>query len=160
MHFRPIYIHGEGICYVILRGENRMGTVHAELTLKNACDVSIKAKGLIKDHEVHQITVKAVADTGAMSLVINEEIQQKLDLRITDKMSAVLANGKRANCLVTEPVEVHWKNRKMTCDAVLVPGAKHVLLGAIPLEGMDLMVNPVTQELVGVHGEKELILLL
>jgi len=31
--------------------------------------------------------------------------------------------------------------------------AETVLLGAIPLEGMDLMINPKTQELAGDHGD-------
>jgi len=35
----------------------------------------------------------------------------------------------------------------------MLAGAENVLLGAIPLEGMDLMINPKTQELVGVHGD-------
>ena len=38
---------------------------------------------------------------------------------------------------------------------MVIPGAESVLLGAIALEGMDLMVNPVDGELVGVHGETE-----
>jgi hypothetical protein len=36
---------------------------------------------------------------------------------------------------------------------VVIPGAEFVLLGAIPLEFMDLMVHPAKQELVGVHGD-------
>ena len=38
---------------------------------------------------------------------------------------------------------------------MVIPGAQEVLFGALALEGMDLMVNPVTQEVVGVHGEDE-----
>ena len=37
---------------------------------------------------------------------------------------------------------------------MVISGAENVLLGAIPLEGLDLMVNPVTQELVGAHGDE------
>ena len=39
--------------------------------------------------------------------------------------------------------------------AMIIPGAKKVLFGAIPMEAMDLMVNPVTQEVVGAHGDSE-----
>ena len=39
---------------------------------------------------------------------------------------------------------------------MVVPNASEVLLGTIPLQGMDLIVNPVIHELVGAHGEKEL----
>jgi hypothetical protein len=52
-------------------------------------------------------------------------------------------------------VEIHWKNRTSTLSAVVIPGAADIFLGALPLEDMDLMVNPVTQELVGVHGDIE-----
>ena len=38
---------------------------------------------------------------------------------------------------------------------MVIPGAEAVLLGAIALEGMDLMVNPVTRELAGAHGDTE-----
>jgi hypothetical protein len=37
---------------------------------------------------------------------------------------------------------------------MVIPGAEVVLLGALALEGMDLMVNPTTQEVVGVHGDE------
>ena len=137
-----------------------MGTVHAEITLKRARDIHNRAEGLIKDQDTHETTVKAIVDTGAMSLVITEEIRQKLALNITEEKSALLANGERAYCMITEPVEVHWKNRNMICNAVLIPGAKKVLMGVIPLESMDLMVNPVTQEVTGIHGEEEITLLL
>jgi len=42
-----------------------------------------------------------------------------------------------------------------SCEAMVIPGAESVLLGAIALEGMDLMVNPIDRELVGVHGKTE-----
>ena len=131
-----------------------MGTVYAEITLKNAWDAGSIAAGLIKEPDVHQTTVRAVVDTGSMYLVINEETRQKLNLGIRDERNVRLANGEKTPCKITEPVEVHWKDRQTACPAVVIPNAETVLLGAIPLEGMDLMVNLVTQELVGVHGDK------
>ena len=58
-------------------------------------------------------------------------------------------------CKVTEPVEILWKKRRTSSEAMVIPGANAVLLGAIALEGMDLMVDPVNHKLVGVHGEEE-----
>ena len=132
-----------------------MGSVHAEVTLKNSADEAKAREGLIKPENVRAVTVKALVDTGAMSLVINEGMRQKLGLAITREKSALVANGKRVRCKVTEPVEIYWKNRYSSLPAVVVPGARHILLGVIPLEDMDLMVNPVTQELVGAHGDIE-----
>ena len=43
-------------------------------------------------------------------------------------------------------------NRRFTCDALVLPDAPDILLGAFPLEAMDLTINP-QRELVGVHGD-------
>jgi len=67
--------------------------------------------------------------------------------------SATLADGKEEEAPMAGPVEVWWKNRRFTGDALVLTNAKDILLGAIPLEEMDLTVNP-KRELVGVHGDK------
>ena len=132
-----------------------MGTVFAEITLRNMVNVLKAREGLIREQDVQSINVTAIVDTGAASLVINEEQCQKLDLRIALERSARVADGRRVFCKVTYPVEILWKNRRTSCEAMVIPGAEAVLLGAIALEGMDLMVNPVSRELVGVHGDTE-----
>jgi clan AA aspartic protease len=137
------------------RGLMAMGMIHTEITLKNAFDEEKASEGLIKQNEVRAVTVNAVVDTGAASLVINEELRQKLGLGIEIERSARVADGRRVLCKVTKPVKILWKNRRTSCEAMVIPGAETVLLGAIALEGMDLMVNPVAQELVGVHGDTE-----
>jgi hypothetical protein len=71
----------------------------------------------------------------------------------------VLADGSSHAYGKTEPIEVHWKNRDCYCSALVLPDAKRVLLGVVQLEDMDLMVNPTTQELVGAHGDEELVLI-
>ena len=130
-----------------------MGTVFAEITLKNASDTGKAQEGLFKEEDIRSVTVNSIVDTGSMSLVITEELRQKLGLRINGEKSVRTANGQRVSCGLTEAVEIHWKNRISILSAVVIPGAEFVLLGAIPLEDMDLMVNPVTQELVGIHGD-------
>ena len=52
------------------------------------------------------------------------------------------------------PLEVIWKNRRVVCDALVLPGADDIFLGAIPLEAMDLIVSPNKQEVVGAHGDQ------
>ena len=136
-----------------------MGLVHAEITLKNAIDVGVCRRNIIKEPEIRQTVVKAVVDTGAMTLVINEQLRQQLGLGIVGAKIATLANNVKETVKIAEPVEVHWKNRTMTCEPWVV-NAGRVLLGAIPLENMDLIVDPAKQELVGAHGEEEVGMLL
>ena len=120
-----------------------MGIIQTEITLKNVMDKTIAPA-----------VVTAVVDTGSSNLVITEELRQKLGLGIVGEKTAHIANGQRVACKRTEAVEVQWKDRDTVVHALVIPGAEKVLLGAIPLEDMDLMVSPATQELVGIHGDK------
>ena len=136
-----------------------MGTVYAEITLKKAADTAGVWDGRITEEEVHRVTVQALVDTGTGTLVMDEETSQKLGLRITGLRGATVANGTRAVCKVTEPVEIHWKDRMTTCHGLVLPGVDGVLLGAIPLEDMDLVVNPGKHELTGAHGDEVMCLI-
>ena len=136
-----------------------MGFVHAELILKNAGDVTNVRRGLIGETEIRQTTVTAVVDTGAATLVINEAIRQQLGLEIVSDYKARLADGSPHTYALTESVQIHWKNREASLQAILVPNAANVLLGAIPLEAMDLVVNPVKQELTGAHGDEQVFII-
>ena len=131
-----------------------MGLVYEEITLKNVYDVEMCDHGLIKKSEVRQITVQALVDTGASTLVINEEIRKKLGLGIKGKRYATLANSKKDVCKITDGVEIIWKDRSTIVSPLVVSENGTVLLGAIPLEGMDLIVDPSKQTLIGAHGKE------
>ena len=136
-----------------------MGIVQAEITLKNIRDKMKAEEGYIKENDIRQTTVQAVVDTGAMTLVINEQLRQQLGLGVVGTKQARLADNTRKTVQIAEAVEVHWKNRSMTCQPWVV-NAGRILLGAIPLENMDLMVDPGSQILIGAHGDEEVGLLL
>jgi len=136
-----------------------MGVVRAEITLKNAGDVTNVQRGLVKEPEIRQTVVQAVVDTGAMTLVINEKLRRQLGLGVVGTKEATLADNTKKKINIAEAVEVHWKNRSMICRPWVV-GSGNILLGVIPLEDMDLIVDPGSQTLVGAHGEKEVGLLL
>ncbi|MDR3160176.1 MAG: clan AA aspartic protease [Spirochaetaceae bacterium] len=109
---------------------------------------------MIPDREVREITVRALVDTGAGTLVINEAVRQQLGLEIKGLRRGTLADGARQVYQVTEPVELRWKDRESTCRALVLPDAEEILLGLIPLEDMDLVVDPIARELKGAHGNE------
>ena len=133
-----------------------MYNVLTEITLKNGIDVGNARAGRIKEAEVRQETLNAVVDTGAWTLVINEETRLRLGLRELGADTVRLADGKPSPCTVAGPVELIWKDRRMSCDALVLPQATEILLGAIPLEALDLTVNPRLGEVVGAHGDQPL----
>ncbi|MDR1216893.1 MAG: hypothetical protein LBK25_09440 [Treponema sp.] len=131
-----------------------MGEVRTEITLVNLRDAANAQSGFIPKSEVRQLTIDAVVDTGAWTLVINEKTRAKLGLLIEDPAETTLAGGVKIPSGTTEPVRIYWKDRKTTCEAVVLSGEEDVLMGAYPLEGLDLMIHPKTQEVVGAHGDK------
>ena len=131
-----------------------MGSVHATITLKNVKDMGYAKDGYIKESDIRSVTVNALVDTGAMTLCISEDVRQELGLAIEGIRSVRVANGVRVDSQLTEPVEIIWKDRYTTCRPIVIPGAELTLLGVIPLEDLDLTVNPVIRELVGIHGDE------
>ena len=131
-----------------------MGTVYAEITLKNGSDLVMVKNGQLKDNNVRSITVNAMVDTGAGTLVINEAQRRQLGLEVRREHVVYMANNVQETVKITDPMEIHWKNRESICFPWVIPDSPKVLLGAIPLEDMDLIVDPKNEELVGRHGEK------
>ena len=131
-----------------------MGTVYAELTLRNEWDVVQAAKGFIKPEDIRSVTVTAIVDTGSYSLMLDEQTAEKLGLGKTGEKRIRIANGERIVCPVTTTVEINWKNRQSVMRVISVPGLPQILLGLLPLEDMDLIVHPHKHELVGAHGDE------
>jgi predicted aspartyl protease len=125
-----------------------------EITLENITDWGLAHRGYIEEAQIRRLTVEAMPDTGAWTLVINEDIREKLGLTVEGSAVSSLADGKTSSYPITESVEIRWKDRSISLPAVVVAGAKGVLLGALPLEGMDLIVDPVRKQLAGAHGDQ------
>jgi len=134
-----------------------MGNVYAEITVKNALDVGNARAGQIAEQDVRTVTLTAIVDTGATTLVINEDIFNQLGLTVLETRNINVAGGGKVLCKVTDPVHIYWKNRFASANAVVMPEGKP-LLGVIPLEFMDLIVDPVRQELVGANGDEALLM--
>jgi clan AA aspartic protease len=129
-----------------------VGLVHAEITLKNGIDMIMAQKGLMQDHEIRQTTVNALVDSGAWTMVINDATREKLGLEPT--RTAPGADGTQTEYKLAGPLEISWKDRSVICEALVIPHADENLLGAIPLEAMDLTINPRMEEVTGAHGDQ------
>jgi clan AA aspartic protease len=133
-----------------------MGDVHAEIRLVNAEDRIRFRNGLIAEQAIRHTKVRALVDTGTRTLVISETIRQELGLVFEGTRNVGLADGTRKIYPVTESLYILWTNRLTACRALVIPNLPTVLLGVVPLEDMDLIVDPVRQELAGAHGDEVL----
>ncbi|MEK7273994.1 MAG: clan AA aspartic protease [Candidatus Desantisbacteria bacterium] len=111
-----------------------MGLVDAKLILKNP-----------RKPELEPVDVYAMADSGALHLCIPVHIQLQLELDEIDKKEVTLADGSQKLVAYVGPIELRFKNR-IGFTGALVMG-NQVLLGAIPMEDMDMVIVPRTRTL-------------
>jgi len=96
--------------------------------------------------ELDPVEVDALADTGAVHLCIPSHIQIQLGLEEIDKKEVTLADGTQKLVPYVGPIELHYKNRIGFAGALVM--GDQPLLGAIPMEDMDLVVVPKTREVI------------
>ena len=105
-------------------------------------------RNIIGEEEIKKMPVSMLVDKGSVYMAINETIQEQLQLPVVEKRKARLANESIIECDVVAPVEVRFKNRRCTTSAMVLPADSEPLLGAIPLEDMDVLFHPQRQELI------------
>ena len=111
-----------------------MGLVNGKVLLKNP-----------RLPELAPVDVVALADSGAVHLCIPEHVQIQLKLEAIDNKEVTLADGSKKLVPYVGPIELRFKNRVGFAGALVM--GDQVLLGAIPMEDMDLIIIPKTRTL-------------
>ncbi len=111
-----------------------MGLTYANLKLTN-----------LFGHQ--QVQINALVDTGATFMCVTEEIALQLGFDITEVSQQVvtLADGHQRKVPRIAPIEIAFENRTYVTEAVVL--GNEPLLGVIPMEAMDLVVDPRRQVL-------------
>ena len=106
-----------------------MGLVYTNITLSNSVNMQLKS-----------IEANSLVDAGAVHLCIPEHIAIRLQLKELEKREVTVADGTKKLCSYVGPVKLQFQNRSCFTGALVLGEA--VLLGAIPMEDMDLVVQP------------------
>jgi clan AA aspartic protease len=125
-----------------------MGLIYANIELINAIDLGMSKRSIIGIDEIKRLNVNMLVDIGSEYMCINETIQQQLDLPVLEKRKVVLADGSVVEYDVVGPIEVRFENRRCSVDAMVIPGNNEPLLGAIPMEDMDVLIHPHKRQLM------------
>ncbi len=112
-----------------------MGHIFANLELSNPRDKKLKS-----------IQVKALVDTGALMLCIPQHIALQIQLETESMREITLADGKSMQVPYAGPIKVAFENRVCFVGALVL--GDEVLLGAVPIEDMDLMISPSKQTII------------
>ena len=111
-----------------------MGLVNGKVLLRNP-----------RLPELAPVEAVALADSGALHLCIPEHVQLQLKLEAIDNKEVTLADGSKKLVPYVGPIELRFKNRVGFVGALVL--GDQVLLGAIPMEDMDLIIVPKTRTL-------------
>jgi clan AA aspartic protease len=126
----------------------QMGLIYADIELINGDDLALSRRHIIGEEDIKRIHVNMLVDTGSVYMCINETVQEQLQLSVVEKRKGQLADGRVVEYDVVGPIEVRFKNRRCVVDAMVIPGDNELLLGAIPLEDMDVLIHPYRRELI------------
>ena len=125
-----------------------MGLVYADIEIINSDDLALARRSILNKDEVKKMHVNMLVDSGAYMMAINETIQEQLQLPYKEKRKSIMADGSVEEHDVVGPIEVRFKNRTAVCNAVVLQGDNEPLLGAIPMEEMDVLIHPLRNELI------------
>jgi hypothetical protein len=103
---------------------------YVEIELLNGSDVIMNRHEFIKDKAVRRIIVNAHVASNGVTLTINEYVQYVLQLPITGKRKLLTGTGDIEEYKVAGPVEVRYKGRSNTCNAVIIPHSQDVAISA------------------------------
>jgi clan AA aspartic protease len=106
-----------------------MGLVYTSITLKNS-----------RLPELRPVEANALVDTGALHLCIPEHVALQLRLDRLYEREVTTADGSKRLCPYVGPLEVRFGDRACFTGALVL--GDEVLLGAVPMEDMDLVVSP------------------
>ena len=112
-----------------------MGHVFAEIELSNP-----------RQPDFAPVKANALADTGALMLCITQHIANQLNLETESLREVSVADGRSSKVPYVGPIKVSFGKRFCYVGALVL--GDEVLLGAIPMEDMDLVVVPKTREVM------------
>ncbi len=100
--------------------------------------------------ELQPVEVEALVDTGAITLCIPQHVRIQLDLDESERREVTVANGKKEVVPYVGPIKLSCLGRSCYTGALVL--GDRILLGAVPMEDMDLVISP-TKRQVTVNPE-------
>ena len=133
-----------------------MGKVIVKIKLTNLKDAFLKAAGARKA-KTREVEVEALVDTGATRLYLKPSVIKKLGLERTFAVRSRTSNGDVIRYKY-DPVRLELMGRQENFDVVEVPEEVPNLLGQVPLEVLDFVVDSRGQNLVPnpAHGGEQM----
>ena len=133
-----------------------MGKVTARIKLTNLFDLVLQKRRLSRK-KPRQVEVESLVDTGATRLYLKPSVIKRLGLERVDAVRSQITNGEAIR-FKYEPVQLELMGRRENFDVIEIPESAPNLLGQVPLEVLDLVVDTKRQKLIPnpAHGGEQM----
>lgn len=115
--------------------EKEQGIIHVEVSLSNPHELKL-----------HAVKVHALVDMDATTLCIPEHVKIQLNLRELERREVTVANGNREVVPYVGPIKISCLGRSCFTGALVL--GDRVLLGAVPMEDMDIVISPTKRQII------------
>ena len=115
-----------------------MGAVHVTIDLENTTDADNAESGLASPTAVRRYAARALVDTGAVLLVLSEDVVEHLGLKRRGKTVVSFADDRKAEWELAGPVTVRVGNRQGIFECLIGPPTSEPLFGQILRSRLDL----------------------
>ena len=131
-----------------------MSQLYVPVILRNAREYVLVQHGHLDVDAMHTYeTTEALIDTGALHVVVPPSVAEHLGLWRMGYTGAKMADGRTEEVPVTEPLYVELLGRTTTTHALILGDT--VLIGALVLEGLDLVVDCLRGQLMPNLGTRD-----
>ena len=118
-----------------------MGEIVVDAELENPIDRGVFERGYGKESDIRRTSVRAVVDTGAVMLMLPQNVVERLGAALSGTVIVTYADERREERPTAGPFTLRLCNRSMPVDCVVGPPLSEPLIGQIVLERLDLIAD-------------------
>ena len=122
-----------------------MGEVRVRVKLDNDRDLSLYEEGQVKAEAVRCVEIDAMVDTGAVTMLLPQDVVESLGLKKIERVIVTLANDEKIELDVAATLSLTACNRKMKKDCLVGPPLCEPLIRQLVLDRFNLVVDPLRQ---------------
>jgi clan AA aspartic protease len=118
-----------------------MGEIRLKIQLENTVDREMVKREVLPKDQVRTFEVDAMVDTGAVMLMLPQDVVEKLGLRTMRTVVVTYADERKEERAVAGTVTIKIGDRFMATDCIVGPPMCEPLIGQIILEELDLIAD-------------------
>lgn len=124
-----------------------MGEIKVKVTLENNGDLFLREIGKLGKQKIRTEEVEALVDTGAVMMLLPQDLVERLGLTILGKAIVTLANEQKVEMGRAGTILLTVAGRKMPTDCLVGPPRCEVLIGQLVMESLDMIPDPLKKTL-------------